>query len=445
MALDSQVGKVGSISGNDYTGLLHEVYAGKVKPAIRATSPTLQLFQDLGPGEYRIDGEKLVGSTDLRYSGQAMHTTGYLPDHIEHDAVEWQITPVRAYRRGAIDNFVQARGGAGPGSFGDVLTRLFDQCFDAFKRMKIRNAVGGSSGVVCVTSSRTSATVVVMKDGYNHVGTSPLMHLQPAMIMAWLDATNAYAVGGSGTISSIAPTTDTVTFTASIENGSGTPTIAAGDLWVFATTTLYSTDYFGTEYNVARQGLLNIVDPDANDTTTLNISTSTYPAWSPYRVASSTFDHIEITEFADQLAAQSTEPVTPQSHVALTSGAVRAELARTLEGHQQQMNLGRQFEGGYRAVNIGGQDIVADPYQLHDVLYLLCLDNLYNVDIGGPEDFYDEDGSMFSRLAGFDGKEWYLAEYGNTVYDRRNRHGALTGIAISNVTADLFTPVSGVA
>src|SRR3972149_5797696 len=135
MALDSQVGKGGSISGNNYTGLLHEVYAGKVKPAIKATSPTLQLFQDMGPGEYRIDGEKLVASTDLQYSGQAMHTSGNLPHHIEHDAVEWQITPVRAYRRGAIDNFVQARGGDGPGSFGGVLTRPCGQVLHAVKRM----------------------------------------------------------------------------------------------------------------------------------------------------------------------------------------------------------------------------------------------------------------------------------------------------------------------
>src|SRR3970040_2530090 len=141
MALDSQVGKVGSISGNNYTGLLHEVYAGKVKPAIKAPSPTLQLFQDMGRGEYRIDGEKLVGSTDLQYSGQAMHTSGSLPDHIEHDAVEWQITPVRAYRRGAIRHFVQARGGDGPGSFGEGLAPLFHQGFEAFKSMKARNGV----------------------------------------------------------------------------------------------------------------------------------------------------------------------------------------------------------------------------------------------------------------------------------------------------------------
>lgn len=444
-ALDSQVGKVGSISGSDYTGLLHEVYAGRVKPALRATSVTQQLFQEAGPGEYRMDGEKLVGSTDLRFSGMAIHTTGYYPDHIEHDAVEWQITPTRAFRRGAIDNFVEARGGNGPGSFGDVAERLFDQTFDAFKRLKIRSAVGGSSGVVCVTSSRTSATVVVMKDGYNHVGTQPVMHIQPGMIMAWLDATNSYAVGGSGTVSAVAPSTGTVTFGASIENGSGTPTIAAGDLWVFATTTLYSVDYFETEYNNGRNGLLDIIDPDANDTTTLNISTTTYPAWSPYRVASSTFDHIEVTEFLSQLAAQSTDPVTPQSHVLLCAGGVKAEMARTLEGFQQQQQLGRTFEGGYRAVVVAGQDLIDDPWQIHDVLYAVCTENLYSVTIGGEEEFIEDGGSMYMPFMDFDGKQWVVREYGNDFADRRNRMGALTGISLSNVNADLFSPVPGAA
>jgi len=443
MALDSQVTKVGSISGSNYTGLLHEVYAGRVKPALRAQSVTLQMFQDAGPGEYRIDGEKLVGSTDLQFSGQALYTSGYYPDHIEHDAVEWSTTPVRAFRRGAIDNFVEARGGPGPGSFGDVGERLFDQCFDAFKRMKIRNVVGGSSGIVCLTSSRTSNTVIVMKDGYNHTGCNPMMHIQPGMIMAWLDASNSYEVGGSGTVASQVNSTKTVTFGASIENGDSTPTIAAGDPWVFSTTTLYSVDYFTTEYNVAANGIMDIIDPNATTVTHLGISETTYPAWAPYIVASSVFDSIEITEFLDQLAAQSTDPVTPESHVLLCAGGVRAELARTLEGFQQQMQLGKTFEGGYRAVVVSGQNLVADPWQVQNVLYAICTENLYECTIGGEEQFVDDGGSIYMPFIDFDGKQWVIREYGNRFSDRRNRHGALTGISLGNVDEDKFAPVPG--
>ena len=441
MALGSQQGRVTAVSS--LTGLLHEVYAGQVKPAVKANSVALQLFTEAGPGDYRIDGEKLVGSTDLTYSGGAMHTTGKLPDSHEVDAVEWNITPTRAYARRAIDNFVEARGGAGPGSFGDYATRLFDQMYDAFKRLKIRSAIGGSSGIVCLTASRTSATIAVMKDGYNHTGTQPMMHLEPGMTLAWLDASNSFAVGGSGRILSQVNSTKTVTFAASVENGSGTPTLTAGDPWVFATTTPYTVDYFETEYNNSRHGLSTIIDPDEVNSTVLGIAESAYPRWKPLREASGTFDHLELTEHWQKLAMQSTDPVTPASHTVLTSGAVFAELARTLEGYQQQQQLGQTFEGGYQAVRIAGQDIVTDPFMLHDVLFTICRESLFNVDIGGPESEFDEDGSMFARIADYDGKEWFIREYGNWFSDRRNRHAALVDIGLPNVDEDDFTAVPG--
>lgn len=443
MAVGSQKARTGSISGNNYTGVLHEVYAGQVKPSVRAMSPTLQLVKDAGPGDYRIDGEKLVGSTDLTYSGGAMHTTGFLPDHIEVDAVEWAITPAQAYRRGAIGNAVRARGGKGPGSFGDILTRLFDQVFDSFKRLEIRSAIGGTSGILCVVSSRTSNTIIVVKNGYNHIGTHPLMHIESKMILAWMDASNAFAVGGSGTVLSQANSTKTLTFAASIENGSGTPTITTSDVFVMATTSPYTVDYFETEYNVARHGLSTIIDPDAVNTSALTISETTYPRWAPFREASSVFDHIELTEHWAKLAAQSTDPVTPGSHVAVTGPAVYAELARTLDGYQMQQQLGQTFEGGYQAVRVAGQDIVADPWMLHDVMLTVCKETLFRATVDGDADYVDEDGSMFQRIMDFDGVEWYIAEYGNQWSDRRNRHGALTGIATPNTNEDKFSPVPG--
>lgn len=443
MALGSQQANLGSISGGSYTGVIHEMYAEGVRPAVKATSIFAQLMTDAGPGQYRIEGESLKGSVDLKFASGAMHTTGVLPDHMEQDAVEWEITPTRAYRRGAIDNLVQKRGVKGPGSHEDILGRLFDQMFDSFKRLEIRSAIGGSTGIICVTDTRTSATVVVMKNGYNHVGTQPLMHLTQGMVLAWLDISNSYAVGGAGKIAStgLAYTTKTVTFTASIENGSGTPTLVAGDVWVAATTTSPTADYFGTEYNVARNGFMDIVDPDNTLTTIFGISEATHARHRPFREASGAFDHIELTEHWQKLAGQSSDLVTPQTHVAVTSGAAYAELARTLEGYQQQQNLGRTFEGGYQAVRVANMDIVPDPWFLHDVLTTLCLEELFNANLGDGPDYFDEDGSMFQRIGDFDGKEWFIADYRQWFSPVRNRHAALTGISLANVNEDDFTPV----
>ena len=438
MALGSQVSGLEAIT--DLTGLVHEIYAGEVKPNVSSWSPTSQLFQEAGAGDYRIDGEKLVFSADLTYAGGAMGSDGNLPDHQYVDAVEGETTPARLYVRRAIDNFIEKRATRGPGAFGDLLGRMFDQMWDAFGRAQIRHAIGTSNGTLCKVSSRTSSTVFVVKDGYGHADTPPLLHMEPGMIINWVDTGSSNALAGAGTISAITFSTNTVTVTtaATWEPGNS---LAANDLIVNATTPNISTDYFASEYTNAPNGLLNIVDPDADSTTVFNISQSTYPRWKPYRKASATFDHIEVTEHFRQLRAKSTSPVGPSTHVCCAQGSVIAELARTLVGFQQQTALGRTFEGGYEAVRIANMDFIEDDWQIHDVLYTLSVEDLFTVDLDGEADYFAEDGSQFSRLSDFDGKEWYVKSYKQSFSDRRNRHAALTGISLANVTASDFSPV----
>ncbi len=438
MALSSQSTQLEAIT--DLTGLVHEIYAGEVKPNVSSWSPTAQLFNDVGPGDYRIDGEKLVFSVDLTYAGGAMGTAGKLPDHQYIDSVEGETTPARLYVRRAIDNFIEARAIRGPGSFGDLLGRMFDQMWDVFGRMEIRHAIGTSDGTLCVVSSRTSATVWVAKDGYGHVGTAPLLHLEPEMIIAWVDITNANVLTGSDIIASIVYSTNTITMTTGGSWDPGTD-MAAGDLIVMATTDIVTTDYFESERTNAPNGLLDIVDPDANSTTVFNISQTTYPRWKPYIKASGTFDHIEVTEHFRQLRAKSTSPVTSNTHICVAQGAVIAELARTLVGFQQQTALGRTFEGGYEAVRIANMDFIEDDWQIHDVLYTLSLEDMFVVDLDGEADYFAEDGSQFSRLNDEDAKEWFVSHYKQNFADRRNRNAALTSISLSNVSADDFSPV----
>ena len=86
-------------------------------------------------------------------------------------------------------------------------------------------------------------------------------------------------------------------------------------------------------------------------------------------------------------------------------------------------------------------DFIEDDWQIHDVLYTLSVEDLFRVDLDGEADYFAEDGSQFSRLADFDGKEWYVKSYLQNFSDRRNRHAALTGITLANVTASDFSPV----
>lgn len=438
MALGSQQGNVDALT--DITGLVHSIFVGSVLPGVRWESVTAQLYMDAQEGDYRFDGQNLNGATDLLRPHGAIGSTGMLPDGNHQDAANWQTTPKRRYVRRAIDNFVGDAAVSGPGSFADLGTRLFDQMWGAWRLMEIRHAIGGSDGVICVVDSRTSSTVWVGKDGYNHTGTSPMMLLDENMVICWMDITASNAAAGAGAISSIAYSTNTVTM------DSGTTwepsaTLASGDLICAATTTNIATDYFESEYTNANNGQPQVIDPDAASTTVFNVPEGTYPRWKPPRKVSGTFDHLEVTEFYRHLAAKSTSPVTSDSHVGVVAGGTFATLARTLIGFQQQQNLGRVLEGGYQTIRVAGHDFAVDDFQLHDVMSVYCVEDLYTVSLTRAG-YFDQDGSMYSRIADFDGKEWFAREYSNSFCPVRGRNGAITSITLdSAVTADDYTPV----
>lgn len=433
MAIDSQVGNVQSVA--DLAGLTHEVFRGAVLPTVRWESVSAQMMQKAGAGDYTYEGKKLVGATDLQRPTGALGTSGKLPDAADFDATQWQSTPVRRYRRFAVDNFTEKRA-TGAGAFGDFGDRVFEQLWGAFRLMEIRHAVGSSAGTLCKILARTSATVFTVKDGYGHTGTNPCLLIDEGMVIAYYDVSES-EIGGAGKIKSINRSTNTVTMAASWD-GSNLPVV--NDLVVAATTASTTADYFDTERNNAKNGFLSIVDPGALLTTVLNISQTTYPRWKPFRKSSSTFDTIEVTEFMRKLEAKSTFPVTAETHTIIMHGASMAELARTLLTYQRQYNLGKTLEGGYQSVRVAGYDFAEDPYQVHNVMYAMCGEDLYNVSLV-EAGFFDEDGSMYSRLADFDGKEGFVRDYCNSFSPRRSRHGALTAISHANVTTGDFDPV----
>jgi len=429
MALGSQASNVDGLT--DITGLVHEIFVG------RWESPTAQMYMNAQEGDYRYDGESLNGATDLLRPHGAVASDGKLPDAAHTDAANWQTTPIRRYVRRAVDNFVESAAVRGPGSFADLSTRLFDQMWGAFRLMEIRHAIGGSDGILCLCSSRTDADTWVAKDGYNHTGTSPLMLIDEGMVLTH-HSTDGGAAEGAAAVDTITYSSNTVNMVSG-GNWEQTAQIAANDIVCAATTTDETADYFISENNLAKNGQADIIDPDGNLTTVFNVAEGTFARWKPYRKASGTFDHIEITEFMQQLAAKSTYSVTPDSHTAVVSGGVYAELARSLEGFQQQMQLGKSFEGGYQSVRIANHDIVVDDYQLHDVMSCYCTEDLYTVSLV-EAGYFDEDGSMYDRISDFDGKSWFVRDYCNSFSPVRNRMGALTGISTPNVNPDDYSP-----
>ena len=432
MGLGSQAAKAELLS--EVTGLTHDIFVGRVSQNVRRESPASQLFQNAGTGDYRLEGQKMVFAGDFRFKTGSMATNGYLPDHSPMDAVQGYITPVRRYARLAIDNFVE-KAAAGPGAFDDLSDRIFDLLWDSWKSMEIRHSIGGSSGLVGKCSSRASSTVFVIKDAFGNAGTNALAHISEGSILCWYDMSGTPGIDGAGIVSSINYSTGAITMD-SATTWEPADTIAADDLIYFATTNNIATDYFVSERNIAPNGLGTIVDPNADASTVFNIAEATYPRSKPFRKASVTFDHLELTEHWLQLASKRGFGVTPGTDTVITFPSCVAQIARSLLGFQQQAYTGDSLKGGYRTVTVGGIPIVEDNFFFHNVAMTLNKPNLFRVNLGADADFWGEDGSMWSRIADFDGKEAFVVDYIQQFSPNRGAHSALTGITTDVTDSD---------
>lgn len=427
--------KVASIdrTTSNISNLVHENYVNEVLPWISHVSPLAGLFGKVGDKGYKLIGEKLVIAADNSYRGGFMGTDGYIPEPQTVDPVNLEFTAARCYVSGAVDNFLKELA-VTPGAFENFSDRLMDQMWDAVDRGTTFQIHGSSSATLAVVTSRTSTTVLVVEDAYGYDGAKgPTMFIEEGMILACLDASAAYATLGAAVVSSIAhrtsATTATITFADAIED---TGTIAAGDVLVRATTGSTSDAHFVTERSRGPNGLLDIVDPGDSATTYGGLTESSTPRINPVRRASSDWGHVEIMEFLAEISASSSSAVTADSHVITMQEGAKIELARELLTYQQQAQLGMELHGGWRAVKIGDFNVLADPYHIHSVAYALCPEDLAVVDLGGKPDLYSGDGSMFQRMADYDGEQWYAKWYGNRFATRRNRLGALTGISNPN-------------
>jgi len=432
MALGSQAAKADLLS--ELTGLTHDIFVGRVVNNVRRESPVSMLFQDAQPGEYRLEGQNMVFAVDLRFKTGAMATDGKIPDHVGMDAVQGKITPVRRYARLALDNLVEKQA-SGPGAFDDLSDRIFDLLWDSWASMEIRHSIGPSSGLLGLCDARTSSTVFSIKDAFGNTGTNPLSHISEGSILCWYDLTATAGIDGAGTVTAINYSTKAITVT-SAATWEPADLLATGDYIFYATTPLISADYFTSERNLCPNGLGTIVDPAAALSTVFNIAESDYPRWKPFRKSSTTFDHLEVTEHWLQLAAKRGFGVTPSTDIAVTFPSNVAQLARSLMGFQQQAYTGGDLQGGYRTVKVSGIDIVEDHFFYHNVFMTLYKESLYRVNLGGDADFWGEDGSMWSRIADFDGKEAYVVDYLNTFCTHRGANGALTGITTDVTDAD---------
>jgi hypothetical protein len=433
-------------------GLTHDIFVGQVQQNVRRSSICAQVYKDAGPGtDYRLEGQNMKFAADLRFKTGAVATDGRLPDHVGLDPAQGSLNPTRRYERIALDNLVEKQA-SGPGAFEDLADYIFRHFWSAWESMEIRHSIGYASGLAAKVGSRTSSTVVVLKDGYGNTGTNPLLHISEGTMLAWYDV-SAEGIGGAGTVTAVNYATKAVTLSTA---GTWEPSaqIAADDLIYFASAADTTKANFIAERNLAPNGIGTVIDPLAALTTKFGISETTYPRFKPIRQASTTLDHLEVTEFYLKMGSKRGFAVTPQTDISITAPAVLAQLARSLMAFQQQAYTGGTLKGGYNVggasgnedgdlphagLEIAGVPQYADANFYHNVHATLCRDKLFRVNLGNDADFWGEDGSMWSRIADFDGKDAFAVDYMNFFSPDCGSHGALTGIT-TEFSADDFVP-----
>lgn len=436
MGYGSQQGNLQALS--DIPEQVHDVFTKGVVDLVQRESPTADLFEDLPSGDYKFSGDTLHGAVDLQFKSTGMATSGQIPDFNGTDVTEWDVTPIQRFDRVAKDLFVTERA-SGEGAYEDQEVRLQRKLWESWDNMTKRHTIGGASGLLGKVSSRTSSTVFVMKDGYGNASTNPCLHIAKGTILAWWDMTATAAIDGAGVVSSVDYSTNTVTM-GSAATWEPADTLAADDLIYMASTDNISTDYFVAERNLAPNGVGTILDPTAGSSTVFGIAEGTNENWKPYRVASSTFDHLEVQEHHMALGAKRHMPVSPQTDICVAHGSLIAQLARTLMAYQQQSNLGGELQGGWTGVKIGNMEVRRDDFFYHDVLATFYMDSLKRIPLGRDAGYEDGDGSKWSRIADFNGMEAYVSEYMNYVCTNRGANSALTGVSV-DMTAGIFDPV----
>lgn len=330
-------------------------------------------------------------------------------------------------RRGADNYLVEL--GQGNGVYENYEDRLMSQAMDAVERKTGFHVHGSANATVCTFVSRTDADTLVVDAGLGHAGQNPVDFVAPGSVLALLDAGSAFATIGVAKVSSITFDSSngqaTINFASDIDTGSAGED---GDPLVFATSDDSTANNYVVERGLAPNGLLNLIDPNQDQSTFQGVTIASNPRFDATRFTSTDWGHVEARKFMTQLSASSNMQVSPESHVMTMHPGAEIELAKGLLNFQQQENLGRTLEGGWETVRVAGFDVLSDPYHLWDVVYFIDSDSIHVIEPVPPE-IWAGDGAQKARIADYDGYEWFIRAYHQRITTTRNRLGAIIGVA----------------
>jgi len=127
----------------------------------------------------------------------------------------------------------------------------------------------------------------------------------------------------------------------------------------------------------------------------------------------------------DEVAAEAGEGYGPDA--IFTTRAIRREYKDLAAADRRLINT-MTLDGGWKAIEHNGIPLLVDNDAIDGEIYFLTLKDLC---IYRMSDFQwmEKDGSIFSRIAGYDAYEAVLFRYAEMGTTRRNVHGVITDVA----------------
>jgi hypothetical protein len=233
-----------------------------------------------------------------------------------------------------------------------------------------------------------------------------------------LDASSSYSVLQSTTITAGAISAASVAVTTGA-NISGSA--ADGDPWVVTGTKDYQM--------MGIKGIIDSVDPPLLTGGLHGLTVASNPWWTAQVVGSDSSPvDISFPLLQQVFTAIATNSDYSEADIKflLTSYQIRDKYVELCTNERRFYNV-MKLDGGFEAVDYNGKPLVPDSQCRRQRIYFIVPETL-KLFRSADFDWMDKDGSVFSRVSGYDAYEAVLFHYGDLGCIARNGNGVLKGI-----------------
>lgn len=424
------------ITDADLSGLLKNFYQNYRMYAQNTVTAFLAQLEKANTKTVRWGGNGAYWDVVTgRPAGGTFSKGGFFPP--DTFAQEKQATTgvARAYVTRQIDGLLNLGTSNKEAAFEKILRKTYREIKSAGRLLMQGALHGAGQGVLCVVSSVTSTTVVVVNAPYGIAGAGQgTLLLAPGDYLAVRDTTGATLRGKStlSTITTVSATSanGTLTFSSAIAG------VVATDIIVKATVS--DDSYSGTAGTDVPNGLANITNRGGSYATLHGLSASTYPIWNTVQMVAGTDTpdvnqptEDDIWQLIRRVANWSGEDAlqAPDEFLLMMGPGMIQKVSQSFIGQRRftAAEISKKIKGGYRAVEVCGLPAFEDYYVPAGTIYLIHIPSIAWVDAKDWNFIEFEGSGQWRWIQGRDAFETTYGSYINVATLVRNPHGSITG------------------